>query len=127
MHLLIGQWYGHGRDNLKSRLNLPVCYLQGTLPPDALFVIRHPHLESFLDNHQPESKERITSALSRLLWLACKHNPQLDDEMLKHPYKLLNIFECWAREEGMHLPLSPGTLKTALQRWRTDVTGSTNN
>ncbi|EPQ6965451.1 hypothetical protein ACUVZU_002353 [Klebsiella oxytoca] len=36
--------------------------------------------------------------------------------MLEHPYKLLNIFECWAREEGMHLPLSPETLKTALQR-----------
>ena len=77
LHLLIGQLYGNGRNDLKSR---------------------------------------ITSALSRLLWLACKHNPQLDDEMLEHPYKLLNIFECWAREEGMHLPLSPETLKTALQR-----------
>ncbi|MBX9242738.1 hypothetical protein K6310_26350, partial [Klebsiella pneumoniae] len=108
--------YGNGRNDLKSRLSLSVCYLQDTLPPDALFVIRRTHLEAFLTRHQPESKERITSALSRLLWLACKHNPQLDDEMLEHPYKLLNIFECWAREEGMHLPLSPETLKTALQR-----------
>lgn len=116
LHQLVGQLYGNGRDNLKSRLTLSVCYLQDTLPPDALFVIRRTHLEACLTRHQPESKERITSALSRLLWLACKHNPQLEDEMLEHPYKLLNIFECWAREDGMHLPLSPETLKTALQR-----------
>lgn len=116
LHVLIAQLYGHGRDELQPRLNLSVCYLPDTLPPDALLVIRRTHLEAFLTRHQPESKERITTALSRMLWLACKHNPQLDDEMLEHPYKLLNIFECWAREEGMHLPLSPETLKTALQR-----------
>ncbi|MBZ6767838.1 hypothetical protein FMJ84_16110 [Klebsiella oxytoca] len=116
LHALIAQLYSHGRDELQPRLNLSVCYLPDTLPPDALFVIRRSHLEAFLTRHQPESKERISSALSRLLWLACKHNPQLDDKMLEHPYKLLNIFECWAREDGMHLPLSPETLKTALQR-----------
>lgn len=116
LHALIAQLYGHGRDELQPRLNLSVCYLPDTLPPDALFVIRRSHLEAFLTRHQPESKERISSALSRLLWLACKHNPQLDDKMLEHPYKLLNIFECWAREDGMHLSLSPETLKTALQR-----------
>jgi hypothetical protein len=60
--------------------------LQDKLPPDALFVIRHTHLEAFVDNHLPESKERMTSALSRLLWLACNHNQQLDDEKLEHPY-----------------------------------------
>ncbi|WP_234007218.1 hypothetical protein [Enterobacter sp. SA187] len=69
-----------------------------------------------MDHYQPESKERITSTLSRFLWLDCKHNPQLKDEMLEHSYKLLNIFECWAREDGMHLPLSPEALNTALQR-----------
>ncbi|MFP6018412.1 hypothetical protein ACLD4O_22390, partial [Salmonella sp. 741265045_PSA] len=67
LHLLIGQLYGNGRNDLKSRLSLSVCYLQDTLPPDALFVIRRTHLEAFLTRHQPESKERITSALSRLL------------------------------------------------------------
>ena len=61
LHLLIGQLYGNGRNDLKSRLNLSVCYLQDTLPPDALFVIRRTHLEAFLTRHQPESKERITS------------------------------------------------------------------
>ena len=116
LHALIARLYGNGCDKLQPRLNLPVCYLPDALPPDALLVIRREHLENFLARHQPESKERITAALSRLLWLACKHNPQLDDELLGHPYKLLNIFEYWAREEGMHQPLSGETLKTALQR-----------
>jgi len=107
LHLLIVQPYSIGRTDLKSRLNLSVCYLQDTLPPDALFVICRTHHEIFLTRHQPNSKEQLTSALSRLLWLACKHNPQLDDEMLEHFYKSLNIFELWACEEGMHLPLSP--------------------
>ena len=52
---------------------------------DALFVIRRTHIEAFLTRHQPESKERIISALSRVLWLACKHSQQLDDEMLSIP------------------------------------------
>lgn len=116
LHALIAQLYGHGRVELQPRLNLSVCYLPDTLPLDALLVIRRTHLEDFLVRHQPESRERITAALSRLLWLACKRNPQLDDELLSHPYKLLNIFECWAREEGMHLPLRGETLKTALRR-----------
>lgn len=117
LHLLIGQLYGHGRSELKSRLNLPVNYLPGTLPPDALLVIRRINLENFLARHLPETRERITLALSRLLWLACKKNPHLSDELLTHPYKLLNVFECWAQEEGIATPpLNGETLKNALQR-----------
>lgn len=117
LHLLVGQLYGNGRKELKSRLSLPVSYLPDSLPADALLVVRRKNLETFLLSHLHETRERITLAISRLLWLACKKNPHLDDELLAHPYKLLNVFECWAREEGLPTPALNGeTLKNALQR-----------
>lgn len=117
LHLLISQLYCHARGELQSRLQLPICYLPDTLPADAILVIRRIHLEAFLTRHQPETRERITAALSRLLWLACKHNPQLNEELLEHPYKLLTVFESWAQEEGLNIPpLNGETLKNALRR-----------
>lgn len=78
--------------------------------------IRQEQLEALLRLYLPESKPRISSALAHLFWLACKKNPLLDEELLKRPYKLLNIFQSWAQEEGIDNPLNGDTLKNALKR-----------
>ena len=64
--------------------------------------------------HTPTST-RISSPLSRLFWLSCKHN-EVISPLLGKPYKLLSIFEQWASDEGITDRLSGDTLKTALVR-----------
>ncbi|EOF5434011.1 hypothetical protein ACK1MO_003717 [Salmonella enterica] len=89
-------------------------------PDDACFVIKHDALEKFIHEYFPLSPPKITSSrlstpLSRLLWLACKHNDHIGS-LVDHPYKLLSVFEQWAAEEGITDNLSGDTLKTALER-----------
>jgi hypothetical protein len=90
------------------------------LPQDACFVIRHAELEKLINTSiknrtLPSSSTRISTPLSRLFWLACKHNETISP-LIKQPYKLLSIFEQWASEEGITDRLSGDTLKTALER-----------
>ncbi|WP_413724166.1 hypothetical protein [Sodalis sp. RH16] len=90
------------------------------LPPDARFVIRQEEVEKlinlYIKNKEfPNSSTRMTTPLSRLFWLACKHNDAISPQ-LKHPYKLLSIFEIWASDDGITESLSAETLKNALER-----------
>ncbi|WP_410014877.1 hypothetical protein [Sodalis sp. C49] len=90
------------------------------LPQDACFVIRHAELEKLINmpvknRTPPSSSTRISTPLSRLFWLACKHN-EIISPLIRQPYKLLSIFEQWASEEGITDHLSGDTLKTALER-----------
>ncbi|MGK3486149.1 hypothetical protein [Klebsiella michiganensis] len=90
------------------------------LPRDASFVIRVAELEkltkSYLkQNPVPLPSTRISTPLSRLFWLACKHNESINSLITK-PYKLLSIFEKWAKDDGITDRLSADTLKAALER-----------
>ncbi|NDL64316.1 hypothetical protein [Acerihabitans arboris] len=90
------------------------------LPKDSCFVIRYAELEKLLNmptigKISPISATRISSPLSRLFWLACKHNEAISP-LIRQPYKLLSIFEQWASDEGITDRLSGDTLKTALKR-----------
>lgn len=90
------------------------------LPQDASFVIRHSELEKLINipaNTQDTTlaTPRISTPLSRLFWLACKHNKEISP-LISQPYKLLSIFEQWAITDGMTDRLSGDTLKTALKR-----------
>jgi hypothetical protein len=89
-------------------------------PKDACFVIRNTELEKLFST--PEKCEsrlkkptRISTPLSRMFWLACKHNETISP-LIKKPYKLLSIFEQWASAEGITDRLSGDTLKNALER-----------
>ncbi|MDM4208097.1 hypothetical protein [Klebsiella spallanzanii] len=88
-------------------------------PKDACFVIRRDEIEKVMsligNKTNPESPPRISTPLSRLLWLACKHNEAISP-LIKQPYKLISIFEQWASVEGITDRLSGDTLKTALER-----------
>ena len=90
------------------------------LPDDACFVIKHSVLEQFIQTYSLAQKTsptpRISTPLSRLLWLACKHNREIDGQLLQQPYKLLSIFEQWAKDDGITDRLSGDTLKNALER-----------
>ncbi|RJL75832.1 hypothetical protein D5077_03925 [Dickeya dianthicola] len=90
------------------------------LPQDACFVIRHTELEKLIDmptknQTSASSSTRISTPLSRLFWLACKHNEAISP-LIRQPYKLLSIFEQWASTDGITDHLSGDTLKTALER-----------
>lgn len=90
------------------------------LPQDACFVIRHSELEKLINllanNKTPsQPSTRISTPLSRLFWLACKHNEAISP-LIRQPYKLLSIFEQWASTDGITDHLSGDTLKTALER-----------
>jgi len=90
------------------------------LPPDACFIIRYSEVEKLINLYAKgkillNTSTRITTPLSRLLWLACKHNDAINS-LLKNPYKLLSIFELWASDDGITESLSAETLKTALER-----------
>lgn len=90
------------------------------LPQDACFVIRYTELEKLINipvknQDPPPSSPRISTPLSRLFWLACKHNEDICP-LIRQPYKLLSIFEQWASAEGITDRLSGDTLKTALER-----------
>ncbi|WP_256860778.1 hypothetical protein [Salmonella bongori] len=119
-HQFMARLYRRHPASLPASLRMPFCYPSASLPEDTLLIIRKTQLKTFLKQHLPEGKPRVTTALSRLLWLACKKNPQLDDELLAHPYKLLNIFESWAQEEGLRVSLNGDTLKSALSRGAPD-------
>ncbi|HBM2978180.1 TPA: hypothetical protein LVL89_001333 [Klebsiella michiganensis] len=89
------------------------------LPEDACFVIRQEELDKLLgmpaERFTHSSSSRLSTPLSRLFWLACKHNDSISP-LLRHPYKLLPIFEQWASVEGITDHLSGDTLKRALER-----------
>ncbi|HBS5820973.1 TPA: hypothetical protein MAK91_000444 [Klebsiella variicola] len=89
------------------------------LPEDACFVIRYEELDKLLgmpaERFTHSSSCRLSTPLSRLFWLACKHNDSISP-LLRHPYKLLPIFEQWASVEGITDHLSADTLKRALER-----------
>ena len=90
------------------------------LPQDACFVIRYAELEKLIGFYTKSktslsSETRISTPLSRLFWLACKHNDAISP-LLRHPYKLLSIFEQWASDDGITDHLSAETLKNALKR-----------
>lgn len=57
----------------------------------------------------------MTTPLSRLFWLACKHNDTISP-LLNQPYKLLSIFEQWASDDSIGEKLDAETLKNALKR-----------
>lgn len=90
-------------------------------PDDACFVIKRNILECFIEKYFPTPgtqdtvQTRISTPVSRLLWLACKHNDSISP-LMKQPYKLLSVFEQWAVTEGISAPLSGETLKAALER-----------
>ncbi|MGU9648488.1 hypothetical protein ACV3J8_14600 [Salmonella enterica] len=87
-------------------------------PDDAFFVVKRTHLEQFIETFFPspvKSQENISTPLSRLLWLACKHNDQASP-LIEHPYKLVSVFEEWATSDGITDRLSGDTLKKALKR-----------
>lgn len=93
-----------------------------SLPSDACFVVKYTELEKLIQmslKNTPgptsTSATRISTPLSRLLWLACKNNENISP-LLKKPYKLLSIFEQWALAEGITDRLSGDTLKNALER-----------
>ncbi|WP_230472632.1 hypothetical protein [Gibbsiella quercinecans] len=90
------------------------------LPPDACFVIRYTELEKLINlliekKTCTASATRISTPLSRLFWLACKHNEAISP-LIRQPYKLLSIFEQWATDEGITDRFSGDTLKAALER-----------
>lgn len=89
------------------------------IPEDACFVIRQEELDKLLcmpaERFTHSSSSRLSTPLSRLFWLACKHNDSISP-LLRHPYKLLPIFEQWASVEGITDHLSADTLKRALER-----------
>lgn len=89
------------------------------LPEDACFVIRQEELDKLLgmsaERFTHSSSTRLSTPLSRLFWLACKHNDSISP-LLRHPYKLFPIFEQWASVEGITDHLSADTLKRALER-----------
>ncbi|WP_343530140.1 hypothetical protein [Yokenella regensburgei] len=93
------------------------CFPIYALPQDACFVIRHPELKKLIDNTtvSSSSSTRISTPLSRLFWLACKHNEEIS-ALIRQPYKLLAIFEQWASIDGITDRLSGDTLKNALER-----------
>ncbi|EAN4681806.1 hypothetical protein EHN46_23270 [Salmonella enterica] len=91
-------------------------------PDDAWFVIKRSALEQFINTffpypntEVPKASSRISTPLSRLLWLACKHNQDISS-LIEQPYKLISVFEEWARSDGITERLNGDTLKTALQR-----------
>lgn len=90
------------------------------LPQDACFVIRHTELEKLIGLYSGKktassTSPRMSTPLSRLLWLACKHNETISP-LIRQPYKLLSIFEQWAADDGITDRLSGDTLKNALER-----------
>ncbi|WP_337064514.1 hypothetical protein [Rouxiella badensis] len=90
------------------------------IPNDACFVIKHSELAKIITppsagNSLAASAPRMSTPLSRLFWLACRHNKDISP-LIKQPYKLVSIFEQWAAEEGITDRFSGDTLKTALER-----------
>lgn len=90
------------------------------LPKNTCFVIRNEQLDKLLyiiakNKSSVTPSSRISTPLSRLFWLACRHNETITP-LINKPYKLLSIFEQWALSDGITDHLSAETLKSALQR-----------
>ncbi|WP_275166524.1 hypothetical protein [Citrobacter koseri] len=90
------------------------------LPSDACFVIRHSELDKLMGLYTgnkavSSTSTRMSTPLSRLFWLACKHNEAISP-LIRQPYKLLSIFEQWASDDGITDRLNGDTLKNALER-----------
>ncbi|MBS0847048.1 hypothetical protein [Citrobacter sp. JGM124] len=119
-------------NNITSRLRLPLesnnnldiptisLFPIYHLPKDACFVIRQSEIEKLLTGEtkfigSQTPTPRITTPLSRLFWLSCKYN-QTISSLINQPYKLLPIFEQWAKESGIADKFSGDTLKQALAR-----------
>ncbi|EJX0633942.1 hypothetical protein ODD08_004023 [Salmonella enterica] len=102
-------------NTLRTGLNyFPVYHF----PDDACFVIRRNILEKFIEKYfsfPATVSESISTPLSRMLWLACKHNDHISP-LINHPYKLVSVFEQWAASEGITDRMSGDTLKKALKR-----------
>ncbi|RUT66526.1 hypothetical protein CKG00_09080 [Morganella morganii] len=90
-------------------------------PDDACFVIKRSVLEQFIHTFHlqqtasSKTSTRLSTPVSRLLWLACKHNDTIGS-LIEQPYKLLSVFEQWAAIDGITDRFSAETLKTALER-----------
>lgn len=91
-------------------------------PDDAWFVIKRSALEQFINiffpypyTDVPKTSSRISTPQARFLWLACKHNQEISP-LIGQPYKLLSVFEEWAKSDGITERLNGDTLKTALER-----------
>lgn len=100
------------------------------LPQDACFVIRYSELEKLINmpvktGTPLSTSTRISTPLSRMFWLACKHNEAISP-LIRQPYKLLSIFEQWASADGITDRLSGDTLKTALERGSPTYTSPSN-
>ncbi|WP_133159298.1 hypothetical protein [Superficieibacter electus] len=90
------------------------------VPDHACFVIKRDTLEQFIQRFFPQpftqkSASRMSTPVSRLLWLACKHNDAIGP-LVDHPYKLASIFEQWATGCGITDDICAETLKTAFKR-----------
>lgn len=104
----------------KTRLSKMDYFPLFNLPNDACFVIRNDEIDKVVNikkhNQSCQSpSSRISTPVSRLLWLACKNNSSISP-LIKKPYKLVSIFEQWALAEGITERLSGDTLKNALER-----------
>lgn len=98
------------------------------LPKNTCFVIRNEQLDKLLciiteNKSSATPSSRISTPLSRLFWLACRHNETIIP-LINKPYKLLSIFEQWALSDGITDHLSAETLKSALQRGAPSATSS---
>lgn len=94
------------------------------LPQDSCFVIRYSEIEKLISTQVTEkslpSSTRISTPLSRLFWLACRHNDVISP-LIKQPYKLLTIFEEWAAADGITDRLSGDTSKNSTRAWLPSV------
>lgn len=112
------KYYHHQIDRLKFNRHRTDYFPVYQFPDDACFVIRRKNLEQFMRLLHPpfiKTPTQISTPLSRLLWLACKHNDAISS-LIGHPYKLISIFEQWAAADGITDRLSGDTLKKALKR-----------
>ncbi|MEL4014011.1 hypothetical protein [Dryocola clanedunensis] len=115
-HRVLSRLYNSRFASRNARLNIPFWYLPDHFPQDAVLVLRKSQMDILLKRYQSEKHPRVTTPFAHLFWLACKKNPLLDDNLLAHPYKLTNIFESWAREEGLTVHVNGDTLKRTLER-----------
>lgn len=109
----------HEKINKYSNREQDICLFPIYHFDDCCFVVRQEVLKQFLQSLSPsvqkKTASRISSPLSRLLWLACKNNNDIN-MLINHPYKLLTVFEQWAAAEGLNEKFSAETLKAALKR-----------
>ncbi|WP_054177362.1 hypothetical protein [Citrobacter sp. CtB7.12] len=89
-------------------------------PQDAWIVLRYSELEKFArdctgNTKPPPTASRMSTAMARLFWLACRNNDAISP-LIGKPYKLQAIFEQWARNEGITDKLSGDTIRNALER-----------